>query len=283
VSTNNEIRTISLNANGYVFDALAAGPDDAPLVLFLHGFPEFANAWTPILIKTAAAGYRCVAVDQRGYSKGARPQNVADYDIKELMSDVLAFADALGAKQFHLVGHDWGGVVAWRVAAAHPDRLRSLTVLSTPHSNALLAAIVSDPDQRERSRYIEFFRLPGGVAEAGLLDQGGLRLRAVYMGKLDANALDENVRRFSEAGTLTAALNWYRALDAGARIGNIQTPTLFVWGSADQALGAVAAKGTAEFVSGPYQFVCLEGRTHWLLEEAPEEIATHLIKHLAHQ
>jgi pimeloyl-ACP methyl ester carboxylesterase len=279
----NEIRNISLKANGFVFDALAAGPDDAPLVLFLHGFPEFANAWTPILLKTAAAGYRCVAVDQRGYSKGARPQNVADYDVKELVSDVVAFADALGAKKFHLVGHDWGGAVAWKVAAAHPDRLRSLTVLSTPHSNALLAAIVSDPDQRERSRYIEFFRQPGGIAEASLLAEDGLRLRAVYRGKLDASAVDDNVRRFSEPGALTAAINWYRALDPGSRIGNIETPTLFIWGSEDQALGAVAAKGTADFVSGPYQFVPLEGCTHWLLEEAPEPVATHLIKHLANR
>jgi pimeloyl-ACP methyl ester carboxylesterase len=281
LSTTNGIRTISLNANGYVFDALAAGPDDAPLVLFLHGFPQFANAWTPILLKTAAAGYRCVAVDQRGYSKGARPQNVADYDVRELTSDVLAFADALGAKQFHLVGHDWGGAVAWKVAAAHPDRLRSLTVLATPHSNAILAAIASDPDQRERSRYIEFFRQPGGAAEASLLAQGGQHLRSVYRGKLDAGAVEENVRRFSEPGTLTAVLNWYRAMDESARIGKIQTPTLFLWGSQDQALGAVAATGTAEFVSGPYQFVRLEGCTHWLLEEAPEPIATHLINHLA--
>jgi pimeloyl-ACP methyl ester carboxylesterase len=133
-----------LEVNGLRFHALAEGPADAELVLFLHGFPEFADAWLNIMHPMAAAGFFTVAVDQRGYSPEARPPNVEDYAMEHLLSDILGFADKLDAGRFHLVAHDWGGLLAWQIAAEHPDRVRSLTVLSTPHTNAFLEAIQTD-------------------------------------------------------------------------------------------------------------------------------------------
>lgn len=266
------IRRISLHANGFQFEGLAAGPDDGELVLFLHGFPQFADAWSPILGAVAAWGYHAVAVDQRGYSPGARPSAVEDYAVDKLSSDALGFADFFGAQRFHLVGHDWGGAVAWATAGRAPERLTTLTVLSTPHSAALWAALQSDPDQQKRSAYFQLFRAPDHAAEKALLADNAKLLRGAYVGKVPITEVDANIRRFEEDGTLTAALNWYRAMSFGSPVGPVRVPTLYVWGDQDQALGETAALNTAQYCMGPYRFERLNGKSHWLLEECPEII-----------
>ena len=156
-----EAQRMVLDVNGMRFDALSMGAEDAPLALLLHGFPQFADAWLEIMRPLAVCGYRTVAVDQRGYSAGAHPKTVSDNAIEPLASDVLGFADALGAATFHMIGHDWGGFVAWYVAANHPERLRTLSVLSTPHIDAFSKAVRSDPDQMFRSKYVLLFKAPG--------------------------------------------------------------------------------------------------------------------------
>jgi pimeloyl-ACP methyl ester carboxylesterase len=271
---------LTLDVNGYSFDAGACGPTDAPLVLFLHGWPSFADSWREIMPRVSAAGYRAVAVDQRGYSPRARPPEIADYAIDHLLADIEGFASQLsGNARFHLVGHDWGGIIAWPYAAHHPDRLASLTVLSTPHAKAHIEAMRNDPEQREMSTYIGVFRQPGHVAEQALLKEGARKLRAIYGGKCPQ--VEDNIARLSEPGALTATLNWYRALDNKLLGRPVATPTLYIWGSEDLALGRTGAKATGQFVTGPYQFEILEGYSHWLPEEAPEIVANLLLAHLA--
>ena len=274
------LQNLTLPVNGMRFDALAQGPADGPLVLLLHGFPEFADAWTPIMQHIAEAGHHAVAVNQRGYSPRARPDDVASYAIDLLVSDTLGFADALGAPRFHLAAHDWGGLLAWQIAARHPDRIASLTVLSTPHPTAFLKAVKSNLDQMRRSAYIALFRAPGQVAEQQLLANNAAKLRASYQGKLSAEQVEENARRMSEPYALTAALNWYRALDLDLATGKVTVPTLYIWGTEDIALGETAAKNTVDYVIGPYRFKPLEGKSHWLLEEAPDEIAPLILQQL---
>lgn len=271
---------VALEANGWRFRALIDGPSTGELVLLLHGFPEFSEAWSGIMPAFAAAKFRAVAVDQRGYSPGARPARVEDYSLAQLCGDVLAFAGALGAERFHLVGHDWGGLVAWHVAARTPERLRSLTVLSTPHHDAFVDALENDKDQRKKSRYITFFRMPGGAAEAFFKAFDWKALRSVYEGKLPEHLVKQYVRRFAEPGALTSALNWYRALDTGTRIGPITVPTLYIWGSDDLALGERAATSTAQYVTGKYAFERLDGKSHWLQEEAGEWLSARIVQHL---
>ncbi|WP_329561249.1 alpha/beta fold hydrolase [Kitasatospora sp. NBC_01266] len=275
--------TTQLTVGPYTFDALTAGPDSGELVLLLHGFPEFADCWTAELQALAEAGYRAVAVDQRGYSPAARPDAVTDYAVEELVADALGFADALGAPTFHLVAHDWGGLVAWALAATHPQRLRTLSVLSTPHPSALYSALNGEGDQQERSQYIRHFRLPGQVAEQGLLADDAAGLRAVYRGALPQHLIESNVARLSEPGVLTGGLNWYRAISEDLLIpaGEITVPTLFVWGTEDRALGREAAELTAQHVSAPYRFVALEGAGHWLPEADAERVVPLLLAHLA--
>jgi pimeloyl-ACP methyl ester carboxylesterase len=266
--------------DAYAFDSLSKGPEDGELVLFLHGFPQFADAWLEIMQPISEAGFHAVAVDQRGYSTGARPPAISDYAIDRLTSDVLAFADAFGARQFHLVAHDWGGILAWQVAALRPDRLLTLTVLSTAHIDAFLQAVETDDEQKEKSKYIPFFRMPGGVVESYLLADNARQLRSVYQGKLSPAAVESNVRRLSEPGALTAALNWYRALDFAHRIGPIAVPTLYVWGDIDLAVSEAAATETARYVTGPYRFERLKDTSHWLQQEATDRVVALLLEHL---
>lgn len=151
--------------------------------------------------------------------------------------------------------------MAWEFAAKHADRLQSLSTLSTPHPDAFFNAIESDEDQKQRSRYIGVFRTPGGVAESLFQSDDYQRLRGVYQGKLSESAISENIRRLAEPGALTSVLNWYRALNLEVRIGKISVPTLYIWGSQDLAVGEIAAMETPRYVSGPYTFERLEGKS----------------------
>jgi pimeloyl-ACP methyl ester carboxylesterase len=153
------IEPLQLPARGLAFDALAAGPPTGELVVLLHGFPQTSACWTLLLETLAAAGYRAVAPNQRGYSPTARPATVSAYRLPELVADVVAVADRLDAETFHLVGHDWGGLVAWRLAGQQPERVATLTAVSTPHPRAFARALLAG-SQGLRSAYIPVFRLP---------------------------------------------------------------------------------------------------------------------------
>jgi pimeloyl-ACP methyl ester carboxylesterase len=277
-----QLEPVRLEANGFTYSGLAAGPADGPLVLLLHGWPEFSSSWAQTLPELGAAGYRAIAIDQRGYSVEARPAEIGDYAIGKLTGDVLGFGDALGRPRFHLVGHDWGAIVGWYVAANHPDRVASFVSFATPHPAALAEARANDPDQKKRMAYVDVFQAPGHVAEKALLASDAAALRAVYEGKFDSGHVAENVRRFREAGCLTASLNWYRAFDF-ADVGRdaVAVPTLYAWGTNDRALGERAAVATADYVTGPYRFERLEGVSHWIPCEAPERVTQLVRDHLS--
>ncbi|MCW2679142.1 MAG: haloalkane dehalogenase [Frankiales bacterium] len=262
--------------DGLVLDALADGPADGEIVLLLHGFPQSAWSWREVWPALVGAGYRVVAPDQRGYSPDARPTDVAAYRMAPLVQDAVAVLDAVGADRAHLVGHDWGAAVSWHTAGRHQDRIRTLTAISVPHPLAFVEALRTDPDQRRRSRYMKDWLDPS--AEEQLLDGG---LQQVFGGVpgVDAGAYEERLR---EPGALTAALAWYRAqsLDDLDGLGPITMPTMHVWSTQDQALGPAGAHGTAAHVEGPYRFEVLEGISHWIPEQAPEDLCRLLLEHL---
>jgi pimeloyl-ACP methyl ester carboxylesterase/glyoxylase-like metal-dependent hydrolase (beta-lactamase superfamily II) len=309
---------IAIPVGDFIFDGLAAGPAGGDPVILLHGFPQTSYAFRHQLEALAAAGYRAVAPDQRGYSPDARPAAVADYALPELVGDVVGIADALEFETFHLVGHDWGGAVAWMLAGTFPDRVRSLTVLSTPHPDAFRAAI-ADPngDQAARSSYFAMFRAAG--AEQRFLANDAAFLRQVLDG-VDREAIGRYVGVLGTPEAVGAALNWYRATDVGQAAADdpergataasrrdaaavptrevaaapqreaaapfpvpldISVPTLYVWGGEDRAFSRAAAEATARWVSGPYRFVPLERADHWLMERATREVNELLLDHLA--
>ncbi|MET1071437.1 MAG: alpha/beta hydrolase [Umezawaea sp.] len=261
------------------FDAIAAGPETGRPVLLLHGFPQAASTWDHQVDVLGGQGYRAVAPDQRGYSPGVRPDGVADYGMGELVGDVLAIADELAWPVFDLVGHDWGAAVGWWTAADHPDRLRSLTAVSTPHPAALSAAIRTDEDQHARSAYMSEWR--NSNTEQRMLENDGEALRRIFDWKVLPSKVDEYVRRLSEPGAMTAALNWYRAGRAGGRIGKVSVPTMYVWSTEDAAFGSAAAFDTENWVTGPYHFHMVEDVSHWIPDEASELMTSLLLAHLS--
>ena len=272
-----------LAVGSLVFDALVGGPAGGEPVLLLHGFPQSSWSWRAQVEALAEAGYRAVAPDQRGYSPGARPESVDDYRIDLLVGDVLGVADAVGAERFHLVGHDWGGAVAWNVAGRHPDRLRTLTVLSTPHPRAMRRALDGEVggDQSTRSGYMELFRSPG--SESIFLADDAKLLHQMYPASgMPAGAEEPYIEALGTAEALGAALNWYRAASIADvdGLGPITTPTMYVWSTEDIALGREAAEATADAVDGPYRFEVLDGVSHWITEQVPDRVNELLLDHL---
>ncbi|MDH6217898.1 alpha/beta fold hydrolase [Streptomyces pseudovenezuelae] len=270
---------LSISTAAGVFDAIVAGPPEGRPVLLLHGFPQTGLAWQRQIEALAADGHRVVAPDQRGYSPGVRPERPEDYRIGVLVEDVVAIADELGWATFDLVGHDWGGAVAWWTAGAHPDRVRTLTVVSTPHPGALAEALRTDEDQRARSTYMLDWRETPATEDRMLADDAA-QLRALYAGKVPQASADAYVRHLSEPGALTAALNWYRSGRPDTAIGVVDVPTLYVWSEEDVAFGPAAARESGKWVGGPYRFETLQGVSHWIPEEAPEALNRLLLEHL---
>ncbi len=280
------IDRLEIEAGGFTFTGRACGPHEGRRVLLLHGFPQTSWAWRDELWALGQAGYRGVAPDLRGYSCGARPPDVADYATEHLLGDVLALADSMQMETFDLVGHDWGGMLGWITAARYPGRVRSLTVLSTPHPLALQRALLAgDPDEAARGEATDSFRTPEeperlllGADGAG----GGLATVLVETG-LDDHDARVYVAALAEPGALSAALNWYRAMDGVALrdLPPVAVPTLYVWSTGDEAFGRTAAEATAEWVQGPYSFEVLEHVSHWIPETAPDELSSLLLRHLA--
>lgn len=270
-------------ADGFVFRARSAGPDGGAPVLLLHGFPQTSRCWRGTVEALGASGRHAVAFDQRGYSPGARPSEAVAYKPALLVTDVLAVADALGFDRFDLVGHDFGGMVAWMVAGHHPDRVRSLTVASTPHPAAFRATYQrAAADQNERSGYMRTFReAERGSIEAALLADDGAGLRTIYQG-LALDAVDEYVAALSEPGALIAAVDWYRSMSGAASAATppSDVPTLYVWSDADPTIGRAAAEATAACVTGAYRFEVLAGVGHWIPELATDRFTALLSEHL---
>lgn len=259
------------------FGVSDTGPIDGPVVVLLHGFPGSRRTWNAVTPLLEEAGARVVSFDQRGYSPGARPRRRRDYRAVDVTADVLALLDALQAERVHLVGHDWGGFLAWRLAAAAPERLAGMTVLSTPHPTATLRSMLSSA-QALRSLYIGFFQLPW-LPEAVLRGRLGRMLRA--SGLQDAYA--EDYQRFlASPGALRGALNWYRGTWLPDRRAGrfarkpIRVDTTFVWGNGDPALGRRAAELTRRYVHAEYRFIELD-ENHWLPERAAATVAREIV------
>ncbi|MCU1692627.1 MAG: putative alpha/beta hydrolase [Frankiales bacterium] len=259
------------------FDVVDLGPRDSEVVLLLHGFPQSLWEWRLVWPALVDAGYRVVAPSQRGYSPGARPEGVEAYAMTHLVADAVGLLDALEVHAAHVVGHDWGAAVAWQLAGRQPGRVLSLGAVSVPHPAAFGAALRTDDDQRARSQYMLMFNEP--TAEARLLADDAAWLRTALS---RAPGAEHHVEHAQEPGALTAMLGWYRAQSAGMRdpLPPVTVPTLYVWSDEDDALGPVAAHATASYVDGPYRFEVLHGVSHWVPEEAPEQLVPLLLEHL---
>jgi pimeloyl-ACP methyl ester carboxylesterase len=270
---------------GLVFDVGVAGDPAAPLALLLHGFAVSRHVYDAQLPALAAAGYFAAAPGQRGYSPGARPDPavVEDYHIEKLIGDAMDLVAAAGhgARRFHLVGHDWGGSLAWEIAHRWPERLGSLTMLSRPHPAAFNRALKEDPGQPHRSRHHKAFLEPGAAAEVLKEDCAWLRVRHAAQG-MPPGQTEKHLSVLGNPAAMEAALAWYKARGvARASVGPIRVPTLYIWGEEDDTVGRMAAEGTKDFIEAPYRFVALPGVGHYPSDQVPEVVNRLLLEHLA--
>jgi pimeloyl-ACP methyl ester carboxylesterase len=267
--------------DGLSFDVRDSGPAGRETVLCLHGFPQDGTAYDSVATRLAANGMRVLVPDQRGYSPGARPASRPAYVLEALADDVVALLDAAGVEQAHVVGHDWGGAVAWYLGSRRADRVRSLTVLSTPHPAAMSAAWFRS-SQGLRSWYIAAFQLP--VLPELVMGAGGGRL---FVGGLRRSGLNPEraahyAARMREPGALRAALGWYRAIGVTRHrgAGRVAVPTTYLVGRRDPFFSAAAVRRTADLVTGPYRLVELDAG-HWLPETRAADVAAAVRGHAA--
>jgi pimeloyl-ACP methyl ester carboxylesterase len=254
-------------------DVVLTGADARGTALLLHGFPQDATLWDATLPGLHALGLRTAAVDQRGYSALPQPDSAAAYALPELVSDALAVLDHLGVEQAVVVGHDWGAVVAWALAAAHPHRVRALVAASVPHPRAYGAALKSDPEQQQRSAYLSLMR-EAGTAERVLLADDARRLTEFFRGTTSGpDVVARWVQRVREPARLSRALAWYRGMrgEDFAAVKAVSVPTVYVTADDDLAVGQAAVTGCADWVTGPYERVELTG-SHWIVDDHPEAI-----------
>ncbi|KAB0682080.1 alpha/beta fold hydrolase [Aureimonas leprariae] len=272
--------------NGLSLHVVEAGREGGPLLVLLHGFPEFWWAWRHQITPLSDAGYHVVVPDMRGYNTSDAPQEVTAYHIDTLASDVIALADSYGAERLHLVGHDWGAVIGWWVAARYPDRLHRVVLMNGPHPDIWTPQALRHPTQALRSTYVAFFQLPF-VPEATLggFDFKGLRTMmtaSAKSGTFEPDALDRYAEAWSHPGSLTAMLNYYRALRERPIAGEparLAPPTLILWAGNDTFLERhVAEAGLALCDDGRLEFV--EGASHWLHIERPERVNPRIVEFL---
>lgn len=273
-------RITQLTHAGLTFDVIDSGPLDGTPVVLLHGFPQRATSWSEVSELLHAEGMRTYALDQRGYSPGARPSSRFAYKISELVGDVKALVDEIG-QPVHLVGHDWGSAVAWAIAGNHPDLVRSLTAVSVAHPGAFMKSMVSST-QALRSYYMLLFQLPV-VPERLLSRSGGIGEKMLRAAGMDRGMIETFRREIVADGALRGGLGYYRSLFLGAKeVGRkVSVPTTYVWSDGDAALARRGADLTPQYVTGPYELEVIEGATHWLLDQNAPELAAIIARRVA--
>ncbi len=277
-----EWQELRLAANGLTFHAVASGPAEAPMVILLHGFPEFWYGWRHQIGPLAAAGFRVVAPDQRGYNLSDKPAGIAAYRLDRLGEDVLGLAAALGRERFRVVGHDWGAAVAWHLAARHPQHIERAAMLNAPHPAVLRQYLLRHPPQMAKSWYMALFQMPGlpeailRAADFALLART-LR-RTSRPGTFGADDLTPYREAWAQPGALTAMLNWYRALrhDAwGLAVPRIRVPVRVIWGDRDAFLSRGLVEAGAALCDRSDSFH-LPTATHWVQHEEADAV-NHLL------
>jgi pimeloyl-ACP methyl ester carboxylesterase len=283
-----ELEHTTVKVNGINLHVVQAGPVDGPLVILLHGFPEFWYSWRKQIPALVEAGYRVLVPDQRGYNLSDKPHGVAAYRLDQLSADIIALLDSTGRKKCFLVGHDWGANVAWWTAIKYPQRLEKLVILNVPHLAVFQATIRKNFKQLRNSWYIFFFQLPwlpdkmlGRKAGASLIRQIQSSSQAGTFTKAD---LEQYRSAYSQPGEVTAMLNWYRAaiqkppsMKGDLRV---KVPVTLIWGVKDKFLvSEMAPASIALCDQGRLEYVQEAG--HWVQHEAPAQVNKLLLEFFA--
>lgn len=256
------------------------GKGDA--IFLLHGWPQSSISWQPFFDAAKDLDYKIIAFDQRGYSPGARSQDIHDYTTDKLVEDVFSIADELNISRFHLAGHDWGAAIGWAAVMSQPKRILSWTALSIPHSLAFFEALRVDKEQKKKSRYIILFRMRW-LPELLLMTRNFFILRSMIFRWMPELHTQEYLAILSEPGALSATLNWYRAIGMSKKFPYnpiINLPVLFIWGNRDPAISKLAITLQDQYIKGVYKKIELDAG-HWLLERRSNLVIDNMLKHIA--
>jgi len=281
-----------VSTNRIRLHVMQAGPADGPLVILLHGFPEFWFGWRHQIQPLAEAGYRVWVPDQRGYNLSEKPSGVRAYKIDTLALDIIGLIEAAGCKKATIIGHDWGGAVAWHLATTNPNWIEKLIILNVPHPAVMIQTLRRNLNQLRKSWYMFFFLIPW-LPEWGLgrKDAQGACELLRRSGKPDTFS-DADLSFYSQAwaqpGALTGMINWYRAMIRSGfgeifkeptSLPPINIPTLMLWGKQDVALSYEMAQSSIDLCENG-KLVSFENATHWVQHEEAEQVNQYLLDFL---
>lgn len=273
-----------IKTNGITLNALTAGPEDGPLVLLLHGFPEFAYGWRHQISALAAAGYFVVAPDQRGYNLSDKPDGVHSYKIDELVADAVGVIRTLGREKAFVVAHDWGANVAWWLALKHPELVEKLVIMNVPHPKVFFKTIRSNIRQLLKSWYIFSIQVPWLPEKLMTMNNAAGMERAFRGSAKETTFTAEDIEKYREAwlrpGAMTAMLNWYRAAlrhqPDKPPSWRVTVPTLMLWGKQDVALDASMAQPSIDLCDDG-RLVMYDDATHWVQHDAADRVNAELL------
>lgn len=279
-----ELEYSHIHTNGIQLHVIQAGPKSGVPIMLLHGFPEFWRSWVKQLPALTQAGCRVIVPDQRGYNLSDKPREIKNYRIDELTNDILGLIDALNYEKVNLVGHDWGGIVAWSLANRHPDRLHRLGILNAPHPLVMRRFLQRDFEQMRRSLYAFFFQLPWLPERFMSADHWRGAVRALRGSGKIHTFTNEDIEKYKEAWSqpdaMKAMLNWYRAAARYPRQipseMHIQVPTLILWGVKDVALSHRMARPSLDYCEEG-NLIFFPDATHWVQHEEADEVNRHLL------
>lgn len=273
-----ELRERFIETNGIKLHVMEAGPADGPMIMFLHGFPEFWFAWRKQIGYFADKGYLVVVPDQRGYNLSDKPEGIAAYKTDELAKDVIGLIDYYGRDQIYLVGHDWGASVSWWTALKYPERIKRLVIMNVPHPKVMNRNMLTNPKQMQRSWYIFFFQLPNAPEKLGSDNNFEWPVSVLAgssrPGTFKPEELEEYRKAFAQPGAFSSMVNWYRATlqcrNEPPASFRITMPLLILWGLDDIAIIPEQADQSLEYCDQARleKFDC----THWIQHEKPDQV-----------
>lgn len=277
-------KTIQIKIDELIFDCRTEGNEENALVILLHGWPETSHMWKKLMSSLSGRGYYCVAPNLRGYSENACPKGKKHYSLDKLVKDVIDISKFLNKAKFHLIGHDWGALIGWKLVHDHQDKILSWTGISVPHPQAFGKAMMTNEEQIKMSQYVKNFQLPY-LPEKGLRKDDFKILRKLWK-NCEPAEIDDYLKVFSNPKQLTASLNYYRSnykllkqAANGQILGDINVPTLFIWGNKDIAVGSHSVNESHGFMKKDYEFIELDSG-HWLIQTAYIELEKAISKHI---
>lgn len=279
------IEHLTLPCEGIHLHVAAAGPKDGPLLVLLHGFPEFWYGWRNQIHHFASLGYRVLAPDQRGYNLSDKPTDVSSYRLDRLAADIVGLVETLGRRTAFVAGHDWGAIVTWWLATFHSEKFPKTAVLNVPHPSVMARKLVTDPRQLARSWYMFFFQVPGLPEAWFARNDFSIGCRSLRGSSRRGTFGDEDLALYREAwgrpGAVRGMISWYRAnLRSTPKFGRnrVRKPMLILWGEKDLFLGKEMARESLK--------LCDQGSletfpelTHWIQHEDPVRVNAALEKH----